>query len=366
MRSPSHTADSAPFPLSVLLSQLLVAYTIELDNEFEHQMPHRTTNHGGTSGPWLVSMVMWWNCMRFMDEQGVRVGKLVELARTDTHLNGMARWGYIVVAPDPSDSRPKPPLADWIVRATRKGRKAQQVWRPLFGLIESRWRERFGQSEIDRLCEALWALARQFEIDLPDCLPILGYGLFSQVQSAERPVPFGHENGERPPLPALLARVLLAFAMEFEHRSKSSLAISANVMRCLSGSAIRVRDLPGLSGVSKEAISMALGVLEKRGFAVVEADQAAGRSKTARLTDKGLEAWEEQRQLLTTIEERWMERFGAAAIRNLREALEQFQWEQLACGLEPYADGWRASVRKPGRLPHFPMVLHRGGFPDGS
>jgi hypothetical protein len=35
-------------------------------------------------------------------------------------------------------------------------------------------------------------------------------------------------------------------------------------------------------------------------------------------------------------------------------------------GLEPDPNGWRASVRKPDTLPHFPMVLHRGGFPDGS
>ena len=34
--------------------------------------------------------------------------------------------------------------------------------------------------------------------------------------------------------------------------------------------------------------------------------------------------------------------------------------------LEPYLDGWRAAVPKPEVLPHFPMVLHRGGFPDGS
>jgi hypothetical protein len=31
-------------------------------------------------------------------------------------------------------------------------------------------------------------------------------------------------------------------------------------------------------------------------------------------------------------------------------------------GLEPHPDGWRASVRKPNTLPHYPMVLHRGGF----
>jgi methyltransferase (TIGR00027 family) len=35
-------------------------------------------------------------------------------------------------------------------------------------------------------------------------------------------------------------------------------------------------------------------------------------------------------------------------------------------GLDPYPDNWRASVRRPVTLPHYPMVLHRGGYPDGS
>jgi hypothetical protein len=34
--------------------------------------------------------------------------------------------------------------------------------------------------------------------------------------------------------------------------------------------------------------------------------------------------------------------------------------------MKPYADGWRASVCRPGTLPHYPMILHRGGYPDGS
>jgi hypothetical protein len=33
-------------------------------------------------------------------------------------------------------------------------------------------------------------------------------------------------------------------------------------------------------------------------------------------------------------------------------------------GLEPHPDGWRAAVRKPNTLPHYPMVLHcMAGFP---
>jgi hypothetical protein len=47
-------------PLPALLSQVLVAFTIDFDNEFEHQVPHRTTNHGSATGsvPWLVSRVI--------------------------------------------------------------------------------------------------------------------------------------------------------------------------------------------------------------------------------------------------------------------------------------------------------------------
>ena len=42
------------------------------------------------------------------------------------------------------------------------------------------------------------------------------------------------------------------------------------------------------------------------------------------------------------------------------------RWRALFQGLEPYPDNWRASVRRPVTLPYYPMVLHRGGYPDGS
>jgi hypothetical protein len=46
-------------PLPALHSFLLVAFTIEFDNEFEHQVAHRTTLHRASDGqrqvPWLVS-----------------------------------------------------------------------------------------------------------------------------------------------------------------------------------------------------------------------------------------------------------------------------------------------------------------------
>jgi hypothetical protein len=67
-----------------------------------------------------------------------------------------------------------------------------------------------------------------------------------------------------------------------------------------------------------------------------------------------------------------MERFAAPDLADLRFALERLVGDPaggdspLLAGLEPYADGWRASRRQIKTLPHYPMVLHRGGYPDGS
>jgi hypothetical protein len=60
--------------------------------------------------------------------------------------------------------------------------------------------------------------------------------------------------------------------------------------------------------------------------------------------------------------------YGAAGRRAL-EALAvgpDGQRAPLFRGLEPYPDNWRASVRPPTTLPYYPVVLHRGGYPDGS
>ncbi len=361
-------------PLASLLSHALVAFTIEFDNEAERRMAHRTTSHGSTAGslhaPWLVSMAMWFNCMRFVGEEGIRAGELEALARTPTNLNGMERWGYITVGPDPADPSKKPRRSNWLIRATSAGRKAQEVWRPLVSEIEERWRARFGKDEIDELWEALENLIGCFDVDLPDCLPILGYGLWSK-RIREPDVEGKSGGGSHLELPAQLAKVLLAFALEFEKESEVSLAISANVLRLIGEEGVRVRDLPRLSAVSKEAIATSLSFLGKRGYAMVQTEPA-GRLKVVLLTSKGRAARETYQQLVWTIEKRWHTRFGEEAVARLRDLLERLagdgtaQGSPLFGGLEPYPDGWRASVPRPEGLPHYPMVLHRGGYPDGS
>ena len=84
--------------MPTLLSQALVAFTIEFDNEFEHRMPHRTTiskSLVSRGAPWLVSLAMDSNFMRVVGENGLTIGGLKRLARVvKPLLAGTERWGY--------------------------------------------------------------------------------------------------------------------------------------------------------------------------------------------------------------------------------------------------------------------------------
>ena len=281
-------------PLSALLSQTLVAFTIEFDNEAEHRMPHSTTDQGATG--WIGARCSI-RAVAGVDGDVVELHALRErrrgdgtrakrLARTGTNLDGMRRWGYIRIEPDTAGARSKKPRWDAVLRPTAAGRMAQEVWRPLCGVIEQRWDERFGKDAVNRLRDALQALVSQFDTDLPDCMPILGYGLMTKTsdEKARGAVGKGRRIDRNMPVAALLAKTLVAFALEFEHASEVSLAIWANVLRVTGDEGVRVRDLARLSGVSKEAIAMAHSFLQKRGYAAVKPESLGSKVRVLVLT----------------------------------------------------------------------------------
>ena len=364
-------------PLSALLSQALIAFTIEFDNEFEHQTPHRTTTHtsAGAPGqvPWLVSMVMWTKFLRFVPDDGIAIGEFKrQAALTKKELKmWLPRlatwWGYITVdktaAEDPSN---------WLIRPSRGGQKAFEVWKPLTGVIESRWEKRFGKNIIDELRRSLQSLVDQLNPEFPSCLPILGYELLTTGPDPELRARSKSDavSAAGQTLPTLLSKVLLAFAIQFERESHLSLALGANVLRLL-GEATRVRNLPRLSGVSKGAIDMAVKRLQAGGLtALVQEEEKHRPAKALRLTSKGQGALDTYYVLVSSIEKRWKTSFSQVV--DLRKLLEHIAHNSSAAmpslfdGLQPYPDGWRASVGKLEVLPHYPMILHRGGFPDGS
>ncbi len=366
---------ATPFPLPTLLSQALVAFTIEFDNEFEHRIPHRTKDRlvrGG--GPWLVSQAMWANFMRFVRPDGTPLHELAVEARL-TNLRGLQRWGYVKVEPDPADRRPRPPRGDWVVRPTARGRAAQDVWRPLGPEIEGRWAERFGQDAIDRLRASLDAILARADVPLPAYLPVLGYGLWTHLPptprgAAARPVADDTDAGD---LSVPLARVLLLYALDAEPVAKLSMAIGSNVLRVLDETGVPVRDLPRLTGVSKESIAVATGFMAKLGLVAMEPHPRAVRTNRMRLTAAGTQIRERFGRGAARLSTRGgRPASGADRLDALRTAIEPLVVatgdgrSPLWQGLEPYPDGWRAGVRRPEILPHYPMVLHRGGFPDGA
>jgi DNA-binding MarR family transcriptional regulator len=357
-------------PLFALLSQVLVAFTMEFDNEFEHSVPHRTTRHGSIGGspsvPWLVSMVMWLQFMRFVPDQGIPAEDLYRLTGLSAKafrmwLVRMSKWwGYVTVSRS-------------FVRPSPGGLKALETWRPLTGVIEKRWQERFSSS-LDELREVIECMADKLGPGYPGYLPVLGYELLSKAPVQNSRAPRGARSIARSDdtLPMLLAKLLLAFAVEFERESGLSLAVSANVLRLTPDEGVRVRDLSRLSGVSKEAVALALRRAEECGLGVVQRQSPSNRVKVFVLTSEGRRGRNRYLQLVWKIEKDWKAKFGRENVEKLRELLERMagtsaaKSSPLLKGLDPYPEGWRASVARLEQLPHYPMVLHRGGFPDGS
>ncbi|MGH3228017.1 MAG: SAM-dependent methyltransferase, partial [Streptosporangiaceae bacterium] len=314
-----------PLSLSALLSHVLVAFTIELDNEAEHRLPHRTTNHAGAGlgdGTWLTSVAMFENCLRFVTDQPITVGELETLARTGTNLDGMRRWGYITIDGSAKKTHHRRPGPGAVLRATARGLRARQIWLPLPAAIEQRWTERFGAGPVGQLRQALLVVAGQLDPGLPDTLPILGQVLFSRGPDPALPPRPEPSAVATLPLSALLSRVLLAFALDYEASSGVSLAVGANLLRVLGEDGTRPRDLPPLTGISKEAVAWALGVLLRARLAVEEPDPAASRGQVARLTPRGALAQGLYLERLGAVEDRWRDRFGGDTIGALRQLLE--------------------------------------------
>lgn len=346
--------------LSALLSQVLVAFVIEFDNEFERQVPHRTTKYGATGDPrkvpWLVSMPVWFRFLRFVPAEGVTIGELQTASGFDRRqmkiwLTRVSNWwSYVSVEPN------------GVIRPAQGGEKALRVWSGLSDVIEERWAERFGQPLAD-LRNALSTVVKQLDLKV-----------FSNVHTLRRdrpeaPLRISSNDRSVQILPVLLGNMLEAFETEYEEQAKLELALSANLLRVIEGQGVRIRDLPRLTGISKEATALLLKSAEKRGYVIVESEN---RAQILKLTSRGTGAREKYAETAAAIERRWRPRFGENVIAELRRSLEVLTIASdggkapIFRALEGYPEGWRANLAMPEVLPHFPMISHRGGFPDGS
>lgn len=375
-------------PLSALLSQALVAYTIEFDNEFEQRCPHSATVKGGAGIreglPWLVSQPMWTLFLRHIGDGGTPVRVLRALAclsdrAIKSRLHHLEWWHYLTFAPDPASTREKPHYHDLLVYLTPGGKRARDEWKPLNKVIDRRWQARFGKETVGSLEAALRTIVEGIELDLPDYLPIVDYGDGMRATLTFPDHPPKRSSASKLDLSALLSRALLALTLEFEQSSEVSLTIANDVLRVIDRSGTSLKELPMRAGVAKEGVDAAVNFLKKNRFLTVATDKL----KTARLTAKGEKAQAEAEGRLANIEKRWAKNFGSPTLRKLRDSLEDLAKPSklgrslLAETIEPPEAGWRwhkryrqltdAFLANPrGALPRHPMILHRGGYPDGS
>jgi hypothetical protein len=237
-------------PLSGQLSAAFVAFVVEADNAAEQQVSHMTTSFGAADergAVWLASLAMWFNCVGPLADAGgeLTVAELSARARMTTNLDGMRRWGYITIdgvgrVPRRAGGAGRPhPKASSVLALTDRGAAIDGLWRPLPAVIEQRWRKRLGADGIDRLRDALLAVAAVDTAAWPDLLPILHVHLGGLAEPEPRDLDSAATD-EQLPLVSLLARVLLRFTLDCDRDARLPLPIWSDLVRVLDRSAARV------------------------------------------------------------------------------------------------------------------------------
>ena len=328
MRAASHK------PLSALLSQTLVAYTVELDCEFERRMLETASR--GTR----LSLVIWLNLLRFLADGPVSVRTLASRTRAseESLLGCLERWGVILLQPERRTGfgSGRGIRADWPVWLTASGKTAIKIWPKLIPEIDARWSNRFGD-DVTRLRVALEAIEHRIDLELPQGLPgaILKLPEFPPRKSAA-------EDGL--PLPVLLSRVLLAFALDFERHSRTPISLCANAIRILSEEPIPESEIPKRSGCSDETSGIGW---QLKPYIIVETDSGRGRGKFVRLSEVGIRTQHKYHRLARAVEEKWTERFGGAADEVRESLMTLLRRSELSQGLKPPPGTTRSGARMP-------------------
>ena len=316
--------------LSALLSPVLIAFTVEADNEFELQMV--AAGHPGAG----LSLGVWSNALRFVPENGVTVRELAAAALTHVEekvfqLGCLERWGFITLEASAGDSRPirrkfhrqanrelrdgwgsgRGIRPEWMVRCTAKGRAAVVIWPELSETIEARWKGRFGAETVDRLRKALVSIVGEFKSELPDALPE------SWERTGDYPLKASGEV-EALPLHALLSRALVQFTLDFQRSARLALDLCENFLRVLGETPIPLGEIARLTGSSRQR--MEIGWRIKR-LVQLAPDPARKRGKVVSLNAVGLSAKEEYLRLLREVEHEWVRHFGTKRTEELRSAL---------------------------------------------
>ena len=346
-------AMEAKPPLTTLLSWAWIAFAMEADNAVDATDPR----HVGAR--FRISLAMWANALRVIGDDGTTLDELRYAARAGANIGGLERWGWISVGDVAAGRREgygtsRGLRGDTVLRLTRAGAFACELWPRVIADVEERWETRFGRDVLAALRRALSPLGHGMPSAPPEVAPSDGFR--THVITAE-----ADDMRERP-LGVLLGQALTQLTLEHELGAVVSLPVAANALRVIDAKTVAIRDLPASSGVSKEAVAMLVSFLQRRGLAEV------GAQRTITLTTGGLAALDG-----------YVQRAEQTSNPELRSCISAIvsRRDSLARGLVPPERSWRwnppyaAQTRRfiadpTAALPWHPMVLHRGGWPDGS
>lgn len=205
---------------------------------------------------------------------------------------------------------------------------------------------------------------------------------------------------ESPPLGSRVSQALVAFTIEADNQfergmielgrpgMRTSLIMWAGVMRYVPLEGVGLDDLVRRCGLTADAVKFAVGGLQRWGY-LHQLDQgelaptsASGRGKTARLTEAGLESVHRSAKIDDEIIQGWRLVHGAS-VDQLDDTLTELisrrdeHGSVLGRGLAPAPTSWRANapyksqtkrlVADPASaLPHHPMPVRQGAWPDGA
>ena len=334
-------------PLLMLVSWAWIAFVIEVDNAVE-------AGAAGNVGRVLrISLPMWANGLRLISEDGIGVDELSLQAGASCNVPGLERWGWITVGESPGARRAgygskRGVHPGTVLRPTRAGVFARALWPETIAAVEARWKSRFGAPTVAALRTAL----APFDRDLPWAPP--------EVHSPEgfRTRASTVDAAPDVPLVVSLGRTLTGLTLEHEREATVAAPLAANVLRV----AGRLGDMPRRAGISKEAVAMTANYLDRHGFAERHSD------RTLALTGAGRAALDDYTTRVARCDDETL-RAALTALLEQRDALSAGFVPPPGCwrGEKPYlAQTERLISDSTAALPRHPMVLHRGGWPDGS
>jgi hypothetical protein len=184
-----HCGVLSEVPLTPLLSWAWIAFTIEADNAAEAAGSQRVGRL------FRISLPMWANGLRFIGTEGISAGELRARARAACNIGGLERWGWITVGAAGGRREGygshRGVSSGTVLRATRAGAYARRVWPEVVAGTERRWRDRFGDTAVRVLQDALRRYPRQMPSALPEVHAPDGF----RTHVVEGPAP--EEDGRR-------------------------------------------------------------------------------------------------------------------------------------------------------------------------